>query len=251
MNIYGRSMMVFHNWIPRLIDVRTGNMKYNAASDAYEWGRMRSVYRMISEDLAGSIGNLYNSLAANDKGVEFMKVLYEKKKADYESDTGKTLKMTETQFIDLARQNLKNQLYDVIFLATLYALFMALKAYEPGDEEDPAVKAQYRFMLKAVDKFRDELMYFYNPVGLSGLISTGPFPAMSLITNFAKGLRNFGIENYALATGDEKLEKSNMVIKYWMKTFPVANQMSGYLPMFYPQLAKDLGLKVSSTSGIR
>jgi hypothetical protein len=251
MNIYGRSMMVFHNWIPRLIDVRTGNMKYNAASDAYEWGRTRSVYRMISEDLAGSIGNLYNSLAANDKGVEFMKVLYEKKKADYESDTGKTLKMTETQFIDLARQNLKNQLYDVIFLATLYALFMALKAYEPGDEEDPAVKAQYRFMLKAVDKFRDELMYFYNPVGLSGLISTGPFPAMSLITNFAKGLRNFGIENYALATGDEKLEKSNMVIKYWMKTFPVANQMSGYLPMFYPQLAKDLGLKVSSTSGIR
>jgi len=251
MNIYGRSMMVFHNWIPRLIDVRTGNLKYNNASDAYEWGRVRSVYRMISEDFSHSLSNLYNSLAGNDKGIAFVKDLYEKKKADYENDTGKVLRMTEDQFIDLTRQNLKNQLYDAIFLATMYALFVALKAYEPTKEEDPAVRAQYRFMLKAVDKLRDELTYFYDPTSLAGLISSGPFPAMTLITNFMKALKNFGIENFALATGDEKLEKSNMVIKYWMKTFPFTNQMSSYLPMFYPQLAKDLGLKIQSNYGIR
>jgi len=251
MNIYGKSFMVFKNWIPRLVDVRMGNIKYNSGSDAYEWGRVRMIYRVMSENLATGIFKLKDSLLANEKGVEYMRELFEKKKADYESDTGKTLDMTEAEFIDLVRANIKNQVIDVIMLSIMFGLFLALKAYEPDDDEDPAVKAQYRFMLKAVDKFRDELSYFYDPSSLIKSFATNPLPSLSLIENFVKTLRNFGIENYALATGDEKLEKDNMVIKYLMKTFPFTNQMAGYLPMFYPQLAKDLGLKIQSNYGIR
>ena len=40
-------------------------------------------------------------------------------------------------------------------------------------------------------------------------------------------------------------------IKYLMKSFPIASQASGYLPMFYPSLAKDLGIKMQSQYGIR
>jgi hypothetical protein len=36
-----------------------------------------------------------------------------------------------------------------------------------------------------------------------------------------------------------------------MKSFPIANQAPGLLPMFYPELAKDLGIKVQSNYGIR
>jgi hypothetical protein len=36
-----------------------------------------------------------------------------------------------------------------------------------------------------------------------------------------------------------------------MKSFPISNQAAGYLPMFYPDLAKDLGIKVQSNYGIR
>ena len=43
--------------------------------------------------------------------------------------------------------------------------------------------------------------------------------------------------------------KSAHTFKYVMKEFPVANQMQQYLPLFYPDLAKDLGIKVQSTSG--
>jgi hypothetical protein len=113
-NIYGKSFMLFKNWIPRLVDVRLGNLKYNSASDAYEWGRMRNVFRVISEDVLGSINNLTNSLQANDKGVEFMRNLYEKKKQEYETETGKPLEMTESQFIDLTRKNIKGQLVDLM-----------------------------------------------------------------------------------------------------------------------------------------
>lgn len=251
MNVYGKSFMVFKNWIPRLVDVRMGNLKYNSASDAYEWGRMRMIFRVLSDDLLHSVGNLKDSLLANEKGVEYLRQLYEKKKADYENDTGKKLEMTEDEFIDLVRQNIKSQMIDTIFLLTLCALIYGLKAFAPDDDEDPAVKSQYRFILKATDKFRDELMYFYNPTSLSGLVSTGIFPSISLITNFEKATKNFFIENWALATGNEKLEKDTKVIKYWMKSFPFTNQVVGYLPMFYPDLAKDLGVKIQSNYGIR
>jgi len=250
MTIYGNSFMVFKNWIPRLVDVRMGNLKYNAASDAYEWGRSRMIFRIITDDLFKSIGRLSNSLMANDKGVEYMRELYEKKKADYENDTGKTLEMTESQFIDLVRQNIKNQLLDTLFYATLFAITLGLKAL-PDDDDDEIVKNQYRFLLKATDKFKDELGYFYNPTSLTQLVSTGIFPSMGLIKNYTNAGKNFLIENYAIATGNKELEDKNYVIKYWMRSFPLTSQAAGMLPMFYPDLAKDLGIKMQSQYGIR
>lgn len=251
MSIYGKSFMIFKNWIPRLVDVRMGNLKYNNASDAYEWGRMRMVFRIISQDLVGSLNNLYGSLVANERGVDFMRELYNKKKEDYEKDTGKELDMTETEFFDLVRQNIKSQMFDVIFLTTMFILVASLKGNMPDDDEDPAIKAQYRFVVKMADKFKDELSYFYDPTSLSGLVSSGVFPSMGLVNNFRKGVTNFFKENWALATGDDETVEETKVIKYWLKTFPFTNQMAGYLPMFYPELAKDLGLKVQSNYGVR
>jgi hypothetical protein len=250
MNVYGKSMMVFKNWIPRLIDVRFGNMKYNSASDAYEWGRSRMVFRMIKEDVFRSLGNLRASLIANDRGVDFMRQLYEKKKADYEKDTGKELNMTEAQFIDLVRGNIKSQMVDVIFYVSMLILVAGIKNL-PDDEEDAAVKNQYKFLVKMADKFKDEITYFYDPTALLKTVSGNVFPAMSLIDNFRKGVGNFFVENWALMEGDEETVKDTYVIKYLMKTFPFTNQVVGYLPMFYPEAAKDLGIKMQKNYGIR
>lgn len=246
MNIYGKSFMLFKNWIPRLVDVRLGNLKYNSASDAYEWGRMRNVFRIISEDVLGSINNLTNSLKGNEEGVEFMRKLYEKKKADYEADTGKELKMTESEFIDLTRKNIKGQLVDLLFMLTIYAIYLGLKANAPDDDEDAMVKNQYKFMLRAADKIKDELAYFYDPTSLTSLVSSGIFPSMSYLNNFKKLIVNFNKEMYGLGVGDEELVEKTKVIKYLMKSFPISNQAAGMLPMFYPELAKDLGIKAQS-----
>ena len=256
MSVYGKSFMVFKNWIPRLVDVRMGGLKYNSASDAYEWGRTRMVFKVLTDEFSitnpvSGLGKLYNSLTGNEKGIDYTRRMFEKKKNEYESDTGKTLEMTETEFIDLVRQNIKSQLVDVVFLATVFSLIAALKANEPDDDESPLIKNQYKFYMKAADKFKGELMYFYDPTSGLDLISQGAFPAASMITNFAKVIANFRKEMWALGTGDEELADKTYVIKYVMKTFPFSNQMVGYLPMFYPELAKDLGIKVQSNYGIR
>jgi len=251
LTVIGKSFMIFKNWIPRLMDVRFGNIKYNSKSDAYEWGRMRTIFKYLSDDTLGSINNLISSLKGTDKGITYIRELYEKKKADYEKNTGKELELTSDQFTDLVRNNIRNQMYDTIFLLALLSLGLALKAAAPDKDEDAAVRNQYKFLMKAADKLRDEISYFYDPTSFSSMFSTGLFPSIALLENFKKTFKNFLKENYYILSGNEKEEKKNFVIKYAMRSFPFTNQILGYLPMWYPTLAKDLGIKMQSNYGIR
>jgi hypothetical protein len=178
-----------------------------------------------------------------------MRELWEKKRKEYKEDTGKELKMTESQFMDLVRHNIKAQAVDLVFMLTLFALVSGLKAFAPDDEEeDPAVKNSYKFIQRAADKVRDELLFFYDPTSLLKTVSSGIFPSLSYVENFRKLLVNFMKENYALAVGDEVLEEKNYVIKYLMKAVPGVNQIGTFLPIFYPEMAKDLGIKATTES---
>jgi hypothetical protein len=254
MNVYSSSMMVFKNWIPRLVDVRIGDIKYNAASDAYEWGRMRMVFGMLTTDILKSIKSVTSAIGGNDDvWLNQARELFEKKQAEYEANTGKKLDMTEDEFIALVNQNIKNQALDLIILLTLMSLVAALKAAAPDDEEDPIVKNQYKFLLKATDKLTDELMYFYKPTTPFDLISGkgGILPSIGLLKNYGNFLTNFASENYGIIIGDQEIQDDATPIKYLMKSFPISNQAAGLLPMFYPEVAKDLGIRMQSQYGIR
>jgi hypothetical protein len=213
---------------------------------------MRMLFRFVATDTIKSLNSLKSSLLGNDdQFIQQVRNLYEKKKADYEKDTGKELEMTEDEFIDLVRRNIKNQLLDVLIFIALLGIYFGLKANMPDDDEDPAVRNRWKFMLKATDKFSDEIAYFYNPTNISKLVSTGIFPSLGLIENYKKTLTNFGKEMFGLAIGDEELVEENQVIKYLMKSFPITSQGAALLPMFSPETAKDLGIRMPSQSGIR
>ncbi len=249
LNIYGKSFMIFKNWIPRLVDTRFGNLKYNSASDAYEWGRTRMMFRTLSENTLQSLGNLTSAVLGNDeKWVNQMKDLFQKKKDEYQKDTGKELQMSERQFVELTRKNIQNQMTDFVFYLTLTAIFMTAQKLEPDDDENKYVRNQYKFMLRVMDKVRDEIAYFYNPTSLINLTTSGIFPSLSYINNFEKLFRNFGKEMYAIGVGDEKAQDKNYVVKYLLKGFPVTSQFDSIFLMFYPDLAKDLGMRAQSES---
>lgn len=246
LNIYGKSFMVFKNWIPRLVDVRLGNLKYNSATEAYEWGRTRMLWRVMSEGVLDSIANLTSAALGNDeRWVEQMKKLYEKKKLDYLKDTGKELRMTEAEFLDLVNKNIRNQATDLLFYLSLVSLFMLAKALPP-DDEDKATQNRYKYMVRILDKVKDEVGFFYDPTSIVGLTASGIFPSLGYIDNFKKLFVNFGNEMYGMAIGDEELVKKNQVIKYGLKGFPVTSQFDAIFLMFFPDLAKDLGMKAQS-----
>ncbi len=249
LNIYGKSFMIFKNWIPRLVDTRFGDLKYNSATDAYEWGRTRMMFRSLSENTLSSLKNLTSAVLGNDeKWVEQMKDLYQKKKEEYFKETGKKLMMNERQFVELTRRNIHNQMTDFMFYLTLTAIFMTAQKLEPDDDENKYVRNQYKFMLRVMDKVRDEIAYFYNPTSLVNLTTSGIFPSLSYLNNFEKLFRNFAKEMYYIADGDEKAQDKNYVVKYFLKGFPVTSQFDSIFLMFYPDLAKDLGMKAQSES---
>lgn len=250
LNIWGSSFMVFKNWIPRLIDVRMGNIKYNAASEAYEWGRMRMLFNIVGTDILGSIKSLKSAIAGNDDvWLEQIRNLYEAKREEYLNNTGKELKMTEDQFIELVNQNIKNQATDLIVLLIFASMLALLKANAPDDEDD-LVRNQYNFFVKATDKLTDEILYFYNPGNLVDLVGRGVLPSLGLLGNYSKFLSNFLKENYGIIVQDDKITDDAKPIKYLMKSFPITNQTLSILPLFYPEVAKDLGVKVTSNYGI-
>jgi hypothetical protein len=254
MNVYSSSTMVFKNWIPRLVDVRIGNMKYNAASDAYEWGRMRMIFGMLTTDIMKSIKSTKAALAGDgDVWLAQVRELYEKKRKEYKDKTNKDLDMTEDEFISLVNQNIKNQVTDLVILLSLMSLLAGLKAAAPDDDEEPIVKNQWKFYVKATDKLTDELMYFYKPTTPFDLISAkgGIVPSLGLLENYVKFTKQFALENFGMIVGDEEIQDDAKPIKYLMKSFPISNQAAGYLPMFYPEIAKDLGIKMQGQYGIR
>jgi len=163
------------------------------------------------------------------------------------------LEMTEDEFIALVNQNIKNQTVDLVILLGLISLLAGLKAAAPDDDEEAIVRNQYKFLLKATDKLTDELMYFYKPTTPIDLIGGkgGIFPSIGLLNNYKKFFTNFLSENYGIITDNEEMQDDAKPIKYLMKSFPISSQAAGYLPMFYPELAKDLDIKVQSTYGIR
>jgi hypothetical protein len=251
MNILGKSFMVFKNWIPRLVDVRFGGLKYNAASDAYEWGRTRMMMSVLRDNLFTNFDGLFGLITGNDRGVELMRQSFEKRAEKYKLETGRDLEMTEEVYMDLFHSNVNAFGRDLMFVLALTALTFGMAAAAPDDDEDPLVKNQYNYARRLADKLSDEVSYFYNPTSVLNLVGSGPFPAMSILNNGFKGLGNSFVELYGLGTGNEELVEDTKVIKYLARTFPFANQMVGYLPLFYPDMAKDLGIRVQSNYGVR
>jgi hypothetical protein len=252
LNIIGKSFMVFKNWIPRPIDVRLGGLKYNSASEAYEWGRMRMIMSIIYKNIASNRDGLWGLLSGNDKGMDLIRKSFEMKNAEHFRETGEYLQMSEDMFIELFQSNVKAMATDMIFLTTLLVLTtQIIPAMAPDDDEDKAVINQHKFVSKIGDKLLDELMYFYNPTSILNLVGSGPFPAFSLINNAVKTIGGTLDELYGVLTSDEERIEKAKPLKYFLRTFPITNQIVGYLPMFYPDIAKDLGIRMQSNYGIR
>jgi len=246
------SAAMFKGWIPRMVDVRFGDLKYNSASQAWEFGRMRTFANEVTKRNFYTLGNLKGLLSGTvtEEGFKRMKEDYEKKKEDYEKQTGRKFNMTEDEFMNLYHRNLRGSIFDVLASLTFLGIFLGLKANEPDKNQDAQIRNSYKFMLKAADKFRDELTYFYDPSSISGLISTGIFPTFKLVTDFEKLLANFMKYNWGLIHGKSSEDMKDIhFIKYFMNEIPGVNQMQPYLTMAVPDVAKVMGIQPQSQSG--
>ena len=242
-----RSFMMFKGWIPKQVSVRTLDINKNLQNDEWQYGRTRLFVKTIAHLGSNTISGMRDILQGNEKGLAIMDDILEQKRKDYFDKTGQILDITEEEFYDLMRRQLANQMKELGLLMGLLALVLAAKAAVPPDDADTLTKNRYKFWAKAINKISDELAFYYNPLSFESMTKGSILPAMGLLTRVERAFGALGKEAYGYATDDEKLQEKSHPTKYFLDLIPGPAQFQQeILPLIYPEMAKEMGIKVSS-----
>jgi hypothetical protein len=192
------------------------------------------------------------NVAMNKSGIEYVDQLYTEFATEYKKDTGEDLNMTREDFIDLIRTNTRKQLQELLILASLFALTLAMGGFEPEDEKDKSSKNLHNFMLRTTDKFVNELSFFYNPKELQNLLSGGMFPAIGIIADAGRFIKHFAMETTGMdmdpATSYDDARKKAQPIKHLMKMAPVTKSAVTYLAILNANFAKEYDVTIQKES---
>jgi hypothetical protein len=247
-----KSFMMFKNWIPKQVSIRTLDIQKNVALNEWEYGRARLFLKTWAHLGFTSIGRMREIINGTDKGLAIMDELLQAKKEDYFKKTGQELEITQEEFYDMVRKELSSQMKELGLLLGLAALIIGAKMAAPPDDEDDLTKNRYKFLAKLVNKMGDEVMFYYNPLSFQGSTSGSIIPSLSLLGKAEKIIEHLGTEIYAERIGDEKLAKKNKVLKYILDPIPVISQVQKEIfPIVAPELTKEMGIRVTVEAKIQ
>lgn len=242
-----KSFMMFKNWIPKQLYVRGGGIQKNLELDEWEYGRTRLFIKTWADLGLWNIGRMRSIVQGTDEGLKLMKEMYDKKKEEHFIKTGEQLEISEEEFYDLVRRELSNQAKELGVLFGLFALVVAAKLSAPDDDEDDLTKNKYKYLLKLTNKVTDELAFYYNPTSFESITKGSVLPSLGLLVRAENVVRNVVTETYGYATDNEELMEKAHPTKYVLDIIPGTSQFNReILPILDPELAKELGIRVTS-----
>lgn len=277
MSIWTKSMMIFKNWIPKLADTRfsefrkvsddfsvtineeidpeTGEKISVISGEKYDIGRIRLLAYVLGTSIQDRSTNLINIMKMNDAGIEKLNEYYDHFSAKYTEETGEPFNMSREDFIDMMRNNLRNQIKELAVLASLLGMALALGFMAPDDDEDKATKNFHRYSQKVIDKFVSELSFFYNPAEFQNLLSGGMFPAIGIADDLRRFIKHFTMEVTGIdldpSTSYDDVRKKAQPIKYTMRMFPFTKSLVTYLSIFSSDFAKDFDVTIQKENNMR
>lgn len=243
MNIIFNSVMMFKNWIPRMVKVRYGGLTYNIDKDNWEIGRWRLMWNGVMSNLTNASMNAMGIIQGKEN-------LIQKALSEYNKYRGKAIDsgqefMTESEFVEMYIKYAHEAVKEVMFLLAL-AGFLAFAASNVPDTDDKEEKSRYRWGQRLLDKTYDELAFFFSPTSLVQVANGSVFPALGMLSDIAKFSKNLTLEAYYAATGDEDNLEKNKVLKYAFKVFPITKELATYISLFNADFAKDYGIHIQS-----
>jgi hypothetical protein len=245
-----RSFMMFKNWIPKLVSQRVSDIKKNKELDQWEYGRMRLFVKTLSQLGFRNIFKMREIIMGTDEGLAILNDMLQQKREDYYRKTGKVLEISEEEFYDLVRTELSNEMKELGVLFGTLALMIAAKiAIPPEEEEDPLIKNRYKYILKGINKVTDEIGFYYNPLSTEAITRGSIIPSLGLLVKAEKIIEHVLREGYGVATDNEDIIEKAHPTKYFLNVIPGAYQFQrDALPLVNPELAKELGVRVSAES---
>ena len=242
-----RQMFLFTNWLPQAIDMRFGQLGYSQGKQAYEYGRMRMMARILFKDnLIPKFKSVYNMYKANEQGVDALRKMYEQHLKEYKDRTGQDLHMTEEEFFDMVRQNIKIQSRELAMMLTFAGLVMGMNSLLPNkdDEEYADSQGYFTFMKRVMNRCKDELELFYDPRKFAEFGSGSKIPVLAYFSDLGKAISSVAKDGYGIAVGDEEINEHSVM--HVLHTLPVTRQMLDFTAIVDPDMADYLGIHYTS-----
>ena len=243
------SFMMFKTWIPKLVSNRAMDIKKNQELKQWEYGRTRAFLKTwVAIGLKDTL-KFKDIIQGTPEGLKILDSLLEQKKEDYYRKTGQTLDITQEEFYDMMRTELTNTLKELQLLFGMMSLLLAAKISEPPEDASDLEKNRYKFWAKAVNKISDEIIFYYNPASMDSITRGSIVPALGLGIKVENILTALAKEGTGILTDNEELLDKTHTAKYIFNIIPGAAQFqTEILPYVNPELAKEMGIKVTSQS---
>ena len=245
------SFMMFKNWIPKQVGLRTSDIEKDVVSGNWEYGRTRVFFKTWAQLGTRNILKMREIINGTDEGLRILDKMLAAKKEDYFKKTGETLDITDEEFYDLIRTELTNELKELQLLFGMMAIVMAAGAAIPDDDDelDDATRNKYKYLMKAMNKIEDELSFYYKPLSMESMTKGSILPALGILSKAERALTHTVREGYGYTTGDVELMDKAHPIKYFLNIVPgLAQFQSEVLPLIDPELAKEMGIRVTTES---
>ena len=266
MNIWTKSMMIFKNWIPKLVDTRFGEFRKVSddfsveigedgltTGEKYDIGRIRLFAYVLGTSIRDRSANIYNILSLNDKGLAVLDKMYEEFAEQYQKRTGKPLEMDRDEFIDMIRTNLRNQVKELSILMSMFGAMFALGFAAPDDDDDRADKNFHRYTQRVIDKFIGELSFFYNPAEFQKILSGSMFPAIGIFSDIGRFTNHTMMEMTGIDTSNpdlsaDQVREKAQPIKNLGKMFPITKSLFTYGGILDADFAKEFDITIQKES---
>jgi hypothetical protein len=243
------SFMMFKNWIPKLVTARGMDIKKNVELDTWEYGRTRAFFKTVAFLGKANITSMIDIINGTDKGLKILDELLEAKKIEHYKRTGQELVITQEEFYDLMREQLQNQVKELKLLLGLLLIVFAAAAAEPPEDATDAEKNAYKWYSKVINKISEEVSFYYNPISFESITKGSLLPSVGLLSKGLKIVQQLALEGYGISTDNDKMMEKAHGIKYLLNLIPGLSQFQNeLLPYLYPELAKEMGIRVSKES---
>lgn len=267
-NIFGKSAMVFKSWIPKLVATRFQGFKAMGddfsvkitddgvtTGQVYDIGRARLFFQYLNLNLLKMTREIYGTLNLNDTGLNKIDELYKKYAKQHKAKTGKTLDMSRADFIEMVRNNMRNQTREIAIIVVLWQLLGLLGFFEPDDDATKAEKNFFRYTKRTLNRFSQELLFFYNPAEWNSLLSQGVFPSLGLFSEIGRFADHFARQTTGMdgayylsrkeGSSAESVREDAQPIKYFMRMVPLAKSLVTWLAMTSDTFAEEFDVTLT------
>jgi len=242
-----KSFMMFRNWIPKQISERTMDIQKNQELDEWEYGRTRLFFKTWARLGFANILKMRHILAGDEEGIRIMNEILEEKRIAYKEKTGQDLEITDEEFYDLMRKELSMETRELGLLFSMMIVVIAAKMAIPPEDEDPITANKYKFYIKVLSKAKDELSFYYNPLSFESVTKGSIIPSLGILVKAEKAIVDLERETRGTLTGDEELMDKAHPTKRVLDLIPGPSQFQQeILPLISPDLAKEMGIRVTA-----